>query len=207
MFFTRGLACARHKLTRKDSMKTVNNFEFKQRKYIPVFPKAAGKPTVYIEGYPYEDDEPMGRDRCFTVSRLPSFSINSTGISKSMTIFTLALTTSSTTGRGDLTKCLSPDVYVVFGVRKVPQRRSFYTWAEGAAPAAVFEFLSDATAHQDRKEKVERYLIEMGVQEYFIHQPELKKSPAEFRGGGDGMLWGKSLRWSRMQKVVYSVKR
>ena len=40
-------------------MDTVNDFEFKQRKYIPIFPKASGKPTVYIEGYPCEDDEPM----------------------------------------------------------------------------------------------------------------------------------------------------
>ena len=40
-------------------MNTRNDFELKQRKYIPVFPKATGKPTVYIEGYPYEDDEPM----------------------------------------------------------------------------------------------------------------------------------------------------
>ena len=41
-------------------MDTVNEFDFKRRKYMPVFPKAVGKPTIYIEGYPYEDDEPMG---------------------------------------------------------------------------------------------------------------------------------------------------
>lgn len=40
-------------------MNTLNDFEIKQRKYIPVFPKANGKPTIYIEGYPCEDDEPM----------------------------------------------------------------------------------------------------------------------------------------------------
>ena len=40
-------------------MATTNDFEFKQRKYMPIFPKASGKPTVYIEGYPCEDDEPM----------------------------------------------------------------------------------------------------------------------------------------------------
>ena len=40
-------------------MDTLNEFQFKQKKYIPTFPKANGKPTIYIEGYPFEDDEPM----------------------------------------------------------------------------------------------------------------------------------------------------
>ena len=35
-------------------MDTTNDFEFKQRKYMPVFPKANGKTTAYIEGYPCE---------------------------------------------------------------------------------------------------------------------------------------------------------
>lgn len=38
-------------------MDTINAFGFKQRKYMPVFPKATGKTTVYIEGYPCEDAE------------------------------------------------------------------------------------------------------------------------------------------------------
>ena len=46
---------------------------------------------------------------------------------------------------GDITKCVAPDIHIVFGVAKYPLRRSFYTWAEGTAPVAVFEFLSDAT--------------------------------------------------------------
>ena len=93
---------------------------------------------------------------------------------------------------GDIEKCVAPDIYVVLGVNKFPLRRSFYarcssshpssdTWEEGAVPAAVFEFLSDSTANQDRTEKVRLYLIEMEVEEYFIHQPELEK-PSEFRG-------------------------
>ena len=45
----------------------------------------------------------------------------------------------------------------------------------------VFEFLSDSTAHQDRDEKVPLYLVDIGVQEYFIHQPDMER-PAEFRG-------------------------
>ena len=82
---------------------------------------------------------------------------------------------------GDTTKCVAPDIHIVFGVEKYPLRRSFYTWAEGAVPVTVFEFLSDSTADQDRNEKVQVYLKDMGAREYFIHQPEMEQ-PAEFRG-------------------------
>ena len=161
-------------------MDTANDFEFKQRKYMPVFPKANGKTTVYIEGYPCEDDEPMSATffhgeqiaaiydqfkRYFVINELVMIGIDS---------FIYY-------SEDDITKCVAPDIYIVFGVAKYPLRRSFYTWAEGAAPVAVFEFLSDATARQDRTEKVSLYLKDIGVQEYFVHQPELKK-PAEFRG-------------------------
>ena len=161
-------------------MDTINDFEFKQKKYMPVFPKASGKTTVYIEGYPCEDDEPMSATgfhgeqiaalyeqfkRYFAINELVHIGIDS---------FIYY-------SEGDIRKCVAPDIHIVFGVAKHPLRRSFYTWAEGAAPVAVFEFLSDATARQDRNEKVGVYLNDIGVQEYFIHQPELKK-PAEFRG-------------------------
>ena len=161
-------------------MDTTNDFEFKQRKYMPVFPKASGNPTVYIEGYPCEDDEPMAATdfhaeqiatlsdqlkRYFAISELVHIGVDSFIYYR----------------EGDITKFVAPDIHIVFGVDKYPLRRSFYTWAEGATPVAVFEFLSDSTAHQDRVEKVGVYLNDIGVQEYFIHQPELKK-PAEFQG-------------------------
>ena len=40
-------------------MDILNSYDFKRKKYMPVFPRATGKPTVYIDGYPSEDDEPM----------------------------------------------------------------------------------------------------------------------------------------------------
>ncbi len=161
-------------------MNILTDFEFKQRKYMPVFPKANGKPTIYIEGYPYEDDEPMPAtefhglqiniffDQLFRYFRINDY----VHIGNDNFIYY---------EEGDITKVVAPDIFVVFGVKKYPLRRSFYTWSEGAAPVAVFEFLSDATADQDRHEKVRVYLIEMGVQEFFIHQPEMDK-PAEFFG-------------------------
>ena len=39
-------------------------------------------------------------------------------------------------------RCVSPDIFIAFGVKKTPPRYSFYTWAEGASPTVVFEFLS-----------------------------------------------------------------
>ena len=161
-------------------MNTRTDFEFKQRKYMPVFPRANGKPTIYIEGYPYEDDEPMPAtefhglqinifyDQLFRYFRVNDY----VHIGNDNFIYY---------EEGDITKVVAPDIFVVFGVKKYPLRRSFYTWSEGAVPVAVFEFLSDATADQDRHEKAQVYLKEMGVQEFFIHQPEMDK-PAEFFG-------------------------
>ena len=161
-------------------MDTLYDFALKQKKYIPIFPKAIGKPTIYIEGYPYEDDEPMPAtefhglqinifyDQLFRYFRINDY----VHIGNDNFIYY---------EEGDITKVVAPDIFVVFGVKKYPLRRSFYTWSEGAVPVAVFEFLSDATADQDRDEKVQVYLKEMGVQEFFIHQPEMDK-PAEFFG-------------------------
>ncbi len=169
-------------------MNILSDLEIKQRKYIPVFPKANGKPTIYIEDYPCEDDEPMAATdfhaeqivtlsdqlkRYFTISDLIHVGVDSFIYYE----------------EGDTTKCVAPDIYVVFGVEKYPARRSFYTWAEGAVPAAVIEFLSDSTAHQDRTDKVDLYLKDIGVREYFIHQPEMEK-PAEFRGWRQGSSGG-----------------
>ncbi len=161
-------------------MDTVNDFEIKQRKYMPIFPKASGKPTVYIKGYPCEDDEPMA-ETDFHAEQITTLSDQLKRYFAINELVHIAVDSFIYYREGDITKCVVPDIHIVFGVEKYPLRRSFYTWAEGAAPVAVFEFLSDSTAHQDRNEKVALYLNDIGVQEYFIHQPELKK-PAEFRG-------------------------
>ena len=159
-------------------MDPTTDFEIKQRKYMPVFPKANGKTTVYIEGYPGEDDEPMAATGFHGVQITTLydqlkryFAIND--------LVRVGVDSFIYYSEGDITKRAAPDIHIVFGVDKYPLRRSFYTWAEGAAPVAVFEFLSDSTAYQDRNKKVELYLNEIGVQEYFVHQPELKK-PTEF---------------------------
>ena len=161
-------------------MDTLNDFHFKQKKYMPVFPKASGEPTIYIEGYPCEDDEPMAATGFHGVQITTFFDQLSYYFAINEHIH-IGIDNFIYYDDGDITKVVAPDVYVVFGVEKHPQRRSFYTWMEGAAPIAIFEFLSDSTANQDRNEKVQVYLKDMGAQEYFIHQPEMKKT-AEFRG-------------------------
>ena len=168
-------------------MDTLNKFEFKRRKYMPVFPKATGKPTIYIAGYPYEDNEPMGATG-FHVEQIQTFGEQLSRYFRPEDIY-IGVDSFIYYREGDIKKLVGPDVYVVFGVSRIPQRRSFYTWEEGAVPAAVFEFLSDSTANRDRNQKVQLYLVDIGVEEYFIHQPELKK-PAEFRGWRRGLSGG-----------------
>jgi hypothetical protein len=59
---------------------------------------------------------------------------------------------------------------VVFGI---PQgnRRVYKLWEEGPAPAVVFELTSNSTRARDLGEK-RRLYEEMGVQEYFLFDPE-----------------------------------
>ena len=161
-------------------MDAINDFEFKRKKYMPVFPKASGKPTVYIEGYPYQDDEPMAATD-FHADQITTFSDQLKRYFATNERVHIGVDCFIYYREGDRTKFVASDVFVVLGVDKTPLRRSFYTWSEGAVPAAVFEFLSDSTAHQDRNEKVGLYLNDIGVQEYFIHQPEMEK-PLEFCG-------------------------
>ena len=161
-------------------MHTLNDFEFKQKKYIPVFPKASGKPTIYIEGYPCEDDEPMAATG-FHGDQIRNLSEQLTRYFAVNPHIYIGVDSFIYYREGDSTKFVAPDIYVVLGADKYPERRSFYTWSEGAVPTTIFEFLSDSTAYRDRHGKFEIYLSDMGAQEYFIHQPEMEK-PSEFRG-------------------------
>ena len=161
-------------------MAALSDFDLKRKKYMPVFSKAGGKPTVSIAGYPSEDDEPMAAT-WFHGEQIVTFSDQLKRYFAENSLVYIGVDTFIYYQESDQTKFVAPDVYLVFGVDKFPGRRSFYTWAEGAVPAVVFEFLSDSTAAHDRGEKIKQYLIDIGVQDYFIHQPEGDKPP-EFRG-------------------------
>ena len=156
------------------------DFDFKRRKYMPVFPKASGKPTSNIEGYPSEDDQPMSATGFHGV-QITTLSDQLKRYFGSDNRVYIGVDSFVYYQEGDRRKFVAPDIYVVYGAESFPERRSFYTWAEGAAPVVVFEFLSESTAVHDRGDKIRQYLVEIEVDEYFIHQPEGAKSP-EFRG-------------------------
>lgn len=71
---------------------------------------------------------------------------------------------------GNPAKCLAPDVFVVRGVPK-GQRRIYKLWEEGVAPQVVIELTSRKTWREDLQTKWRLY-EELGVQEYFIFDPE-----------------------------------
>ena len=161
-------------------MDSINNFDAKVNKYMPIFPKATGQPTIYLEGYPFQDDEPMAATLYHGI-QINFFFDQLFRLYHSEPHILIGVDSFIYYSEGDTKKCVAPDIYVVLGAKKYPLRRSFYTWAEGAIPDTVFEFLSDSTINEDRDRKVQIYLDEMGAKEYFIHQPDLER-PAEFRG-------------------------
>ncbi len=75
---------------------------------------------------------------------------------------------------GDPKKCTSPDVMVCFGVHK-GKRRTYKLWEE-VAPAVVIEVSSRKTWAEDLNKKWRLY-GDIGVQEYYIHDPEHEYMP------------------------------
>lgn len=94
--------------------------------------------------------------------------------------------------KGSKTARISPDVMVVPGVerREVYERRSFFSWVEGAKPAVVFEMASRRTWKADLGKKFKTY-EKLGVPEYFIFDPEFRYLEAPLLGF---RLRGKSYR-------------
>ena len=85
----------------------------------------------------------------------------------------------------DSSKSVAPDVFVVRGVGK-HERRIYQLWAETKAPNIVVEVSSRKTKKEDLGWKKQLYAW-LGVQEYFIFDPEYKLKPPlrayRLRGG------------------------
>jgi hypothetical protein len=64
---------------------------------------------------------------------------------------------------------VSPDVFVVKGVRK-RLRRTYKLWEEGVAPCVVIEMTSRSTRLEDKGNKRALYAL-LGVREYFLFDP------------------------------------
>ena len=105
-------------------METLTDFELKQRKYMPVFPKASGKPTISIEGYPCEDDEPMAATG-FHAEQISNFFDQLSRYFAINPHIYVGIDNFIYYREGDLTKFVAPDVYVVLGVDKFPPTTQF----------------------------------------------------------------------------------
>ena len=71
---------------------------------------------------------------------------------------------------GDLKRSVVPDVWVTFGVPKLPERRTWLTWLEGKGPDFVLEITSKSTKREDEVSKKTLY-EELGVKEYWQFDP------------------------------------
>lgn len=91
--------------------------------------------------------------------------------------------------RGDRKASLAPDVFVVKGVAK-RRRKSYLLWKEGRGPSFVIEVTSRSTRKEDLEKKRDRY-EQMGVEEYFLHDPlaEYLDPPLQGYRLQDGRYW------------------
>ncbi len=81
---------------------------------------------------------------------------------------------------------VSPDVFVVQGVPKLPRRRNYKLWQEGSPPDLVIEVSSHSTRLEDLGNKRALYSW-LGVEEYLLYDPlgEYLKPPLKgFRLAG-----------------------
>lgn len=85
--------------------------------------------------------------------------------------------------RGNKRKHVSPDVFVVKGVRK-HRRLHYLLWNEGKGPDVVIELTSKSTRKEDLTKKFKLYRDVLKVKEYFMFDPYgeyLKPSLQGFR--------------------------
>lgn len=128
--------------------------------------KIQAAPTIV---YPESDGEPMAetdvhRDLMTdSIETLKHYYRNENDVYVSGNLFMYYV-------EGDPRKCVSPDVFVVFGVEK-KRRRTYLTWEEGRTPDFVLEVASPKTFSNDMKEKKELYASVLAVQEYYIYDP------------------------------------
>src|SRR5262249_52485069 len=72
---------------------------------------------------------------------------------------------------GDPRKFLSPDLFVVRGVPKLPPRDNYLIWKEGKAPEWILEISSKRTRLKDLGEKMQIYQDLWRVKDYFLFDP------------------------------------
>ncbi len=71
---------------------------------------------------------------------------------------------------GNKRKHVSPDVFVVFGVKKM-DRLNYLLWQERKSPEFITEITSSSTRNEDKKKKLVLYRDIIKVKEYFQFDP------------------------------------
>jgi Uma2 family endonuclease len=84
--------------------------------------------------------------------------------------------------RGDRRKHVSPDVFMVRGVSKLPTRDHYLIWRDGKAPEVVIEVTSKTTRREDERKKSILYRDVMKVSEYFLFDPTEDYLKPPFQG-------------------------
>jgi Uma2 family endonuclease len=72
---------------------------------------------------------------------------------------------------GDRLRHVSPDVFVVRGVPKLPERRRYLVWEERKGPDLAIEMTSPSTREEDLEDKFFLYQDTLRIQEYFLFDP------------------------------------
>jgi Uma2 family endonuclease len=137
------------------------------------------KPKYEEIYYPESDGEPMGEtdSHCNLMFdlrfALENFFREDPGVYISGNIF-LYYT------EGNPGDNVAPDVLVTRGIGR-GERRTYRVWAEGKAPDVIIEISSKKTCKDDVQKKWRLY-AELGVDEYFIFDPEYKYLPEPLLG-------------------------
>lgn len=83
---------------------------------------------------------------------------------------------------GNRRKHVSPDVFVVRGIPKLPPRDYYLLWKEGKAPEVVIEITSRTTRREDQNKKLGLYRDLLKVGEYFQFDPTEDYLKPPFQG-------------------------
>ena len=142
-------------------------------------PRPAAKPSLY--DYPASDGKPMGetpwhlRAMLEAVGMLTEFFRDRPDVYVGGNMMMYYI-------EDDTDTSVSPDVFVTFGVPKLPERRVWRTWVEGGRFADfVLEMTSESSKIRDAGPKRELF-ARLGVREYWQFDPEGKYLDPRLKG-------------------------
>ena len=132
-------------------------------------PRTPARPETEVQ-YPTRDGRPMGetdlhrRDMMDLIATLQArFAADPRAyVSGNLLLFY---------EQGNNRRHVSPDVFVVFGVPKLPLRDNYLLWREGKGPDVVIEITSKTTRTEDKTKKLALYRDVLRVPEYFQFDP------------------------------------